>query len=394
MSNQSRQTPILLRVILYLLVAAVAFSVGYIVRQPKVAKGSDKLAELSQVIEKNFIGEADPQAMEDGAAAGMVAALGDRWSYYIPASEYDAYMEQMENAYVGIGVTISTENTEVGFEVLQVEPNGGALEAGIRPGDLITHVNGELVTELGVDEAKNRIRGDVNTSVNLTVSRDGNSMEMTVTRKLVQVVVAKGEMLEGNIGLITINNFDDRCASETIAAIEGLLAQGAQALIFDVRNNPGGYKHELVEVLDYLLPEGVLFRSISNNGRETTDRSDKACLEMPMAVLVNENSYSAAEFFAAALEEYDWAVTVGSHTVGKSYFQQTLPLSDGSAIGLSVGKYCTPNGVSLAEVGGLEPNISVDVDDETFANIYADLLAPEEDPQIQAAIEAVKQATP
>ena len=390
MSNQSRQTPVILRVILYLLVAAVAFSVGYIVRQPKVAKGSDKLAELSQVIEKNFIGEADPQAMEDGAAAGMVAALGDRWSYYIPASEYEAYMEQMENAYVGIGVTISTENTENGFEVLQVEPNGGALEAGIRPGDLITHVNGESVTELGVDEAKNRIRGDVNTSVNLTVSRDGNPIEMTVTRKLVQVVVAKGEMLEGNIGLVTINNFDDRCASETIAAIEELLAQGAQALIFDVRNNPGGYKHELVKVLDYLLPEGVLFRSISNNGRETTDRSDKACLEMPMAVLVNENSYSAAEFFAAALEEYDWAVTVGSHTVGKSYFQQTLTLSDGSAIGLSVGKYCTPNGVSLAEVGGLEPNISVDVDDETFANIYADLLAPEDDPQIQAAIDAVK----
>ena len=390
MSNSKRPMPAALRFLLIFLAVVIAFGAGYLIRQPKVAEGSDKLAELSLVIEKNFVGDADPQAMEDGAAAGMVAALGDRWSYYIPASEYEAYAEQMENAYIGIGVTISTENTEKGFEVLQVEPNGGAVEAGIRPGDVITHVNSQSVIELGVDEAKNRIRGDKNTQVNITVERDGQSMDFSVMRRLVQVVVAKGEMLEGNIGLVTINNFDDRCASETIAAIDSLMAQGAQALIFDVRNNPGGYKHELVEVLDYLLPEGVLFRSISNKGRETVDRSDKKCLEVPMAVLVNENSFSAAEFFAAALEEYEWAVTVGAHTVGKSYFQQTLMLSDGSAVGLSVGKYCTPNGVSLAEVGGLEPSILVDVDDETFANIYADLLPPAEDPQIQAAMEALK----
>lgn len=385
MRNRTNPFMVLLRVVSYVLVAAIALGLGFLLATPSV-NGSSKLAELSALIHSRYIGEADQALMEDGAAAGMVAALGDRWSYYIPASEYDAYMEQAENAYIGIGVTISTEEVTTGFEVLQVEPNGGAVEAGIRPGDIITHVEGVAVTELGVDEAKNRIRGEEGTQVTITISRDGASQELQVERKLIQVVVAKSELLDGNIGLVTINNFDDRCASETIAAIEAVIEQGATAIIFDVRNNPGGYKHELVEVLDYLLPEGPLFRSISYTGKETVDESDGDCLRMPMAVLINENSYSAAEFFAAALEEYDWAVTVGNPTVGKSYFQQALQLSDGSAVNLSVGKYCTPNGVSLAEVGGLVPNVEVEIDDETAANIYADQLPPAEDPQIQAAI--------
>ena len=386
--NHKNPLTLLFRLLSYLLTAVLCLSVGYSIRKPEIL-GSAKLVELSQLIEHSFIGDADPALMEDGAAAGMVAALGDRWSYYIPASEYAAHMEQMENAYVGIGVTISAENIEQGFEVLQVEPGSGASAAGIRPGDYITHVEGQRVTELGIEEAKNRIRGDADTQVTITVAQEGTSKELSVTRQLIQVEVAKGQLLEGGIGLVTINNFDDRCAEETIAAIEAVIAQGAQALVFDVRNNPGGYKHELVQVLDYLLPEGALFRSISNTGKETVDESDSKCLDMPMAVLVNENSYSAAEFFAAALEEYDWAVTVGNPTVGKSYFQQTLQLSDGSAVGLSVGKYCTPKGVSLAEVGGLVPNIPVEIDAETAANIYSDLLPPEEDPQIQAAVAAI-----
>lgn len=386
--NHKKPLTLLFRLLSYLLTAVLCLSVGYSIRKPEIL-GSAKLVELSQLIEHSFIGDADPALMEDGAAAGMVAALGDRWSYYIPASEYAAHMEQMENAYVGIGVTISAENIEQGFEVLQVEPGSGASAAGIRPGDYITHVEGQQVTELGIEEAKNRIRGDADTQVTITVTQEGTSKELSVTRQLIQVEVAKGQLLEGGIGLVTINNFDDRCAEETIAAIEAVIAQGAQALVFDVRNNPGGYKHELVQVLDYLLPEGALFRSISNTGKETVDESDSKCLDMPMAVLVNENSYSAAEFFAAALEEYDWAVTVGNPTVGKSYFQQTLQLSDDSAVGLSVGKYCTPKGVSLAEVGGLVPNIPVEIDAETAANIYSDLLPPEEDPQIQAAVAAI-----
>ena len=212
-----------------------------------------------------------------------------------------------------------------------------------------------------------------------------------MVRKKIQVIVAKGEMLPDNIGLVTIKNFDERCAEETLAAIDSLVEQGAKALVFDVRFNPGGYKKELVKILDRLLPEGPIFRSISYTGEETVDHSDADCLEIPMAVLVNSSSYSAAEFFAAALREYEKAVVVGEATTGKSYFQTTFRLSDGSAVGLSVGKYCTPQGVSLAEVGGLKPDVDVPVDDETFGKIYSGLVKPEEDPQIQAAIGALKQ---
>ena len=145
-----------------------------------------------------------------------------------------------------------------------------------------------------------------------------------------------------------------------------------------------------MKLLDYLLPKGTLFRSLYYTGEETVDTSDEKCLPLPMAVLVNGDSYSAAEFFAAALSEYGWAVVVGEPTYGKGYFQEYYELSDGSGVGLSVGKYFTPNGVSLAEAGGLIPEILVEVDDEMEAKIYSGLVEPMEDPQILAAIEALQ----
>jgi carboxyl-terminal processing protease len=171
--------------------------------------------------------------------------------------------------------------------------------------------------------------------------------------------------------------------------VESLREQGAKKIIFDVRNNPGGYVHELVPTLDYLLPEGPLFRTEDYAGKENVQNSDAAFLDMPMAVLVNGESYSAAEFFAAALKEYEAAVVVGEQTCGKGYFQTTYELPDGSAVGLSIGKYFTPKGVSLAGVG-ITPDVMVPVDEETFNAIYAGTLDAAEDPQIQAAIAALK----
>ena len=212
-------------------------------------------------------------------------------------------------------------------------------------------------------------------------------MDIPVERRTVLVTVATGKMLKGNIGLITIANFDSRCAQETIAIIDSLLEQGAVSLIFDVRNNPGGYASELVKVLDYLLPEGELFRTVDYAGTEDVDYSDAACIDpMPIAVLVNAQSYSAAEFFAAALRDYDAAVIVGEKTCGKGYFQYTYPLNDGSAVGLSVGEYFTPKGQNLAGIG-LTPDYEVAVDEETFMAIYAGTLEPMEDPQILKAME-------
>ena len=382
----------LIRILSYVLVAAVVYAgtsayyfFGY---EPGTEEHYTKIEQLQDLIEARFIGEADATAMEDAAAAAMVGALGDEWSYYISAAEYSDYLDQVQNSYVGVGITI-TQMEDGYLEIVKVEKGGPAHEAGILPGDILIRAAGQDCAEQGMENTRNLVKGEEGTFVELTVLRSGEEKVFSVERRYIEVAVAEYEMLEGNIGLISIYNFDERCADETIAAIETLISQGATALIFDVRNNPGGYKHELVEILDYLLPEGVLFRSEHYDGTTQEDTSDEKYLDMPMAVLVNEESYSAAEFFGAALDEYEAAVTVGAQTYGKGYYQQTYQLNDGSAVGLSVGKYYTPNGVSLAGVG-ITPDIVVDVDEETFMEIYYGQLSAQEDPQILAAVEALK----
>ena len=374
----------ILRPLSYVLTALIAAGLTFAFTAG--SRGSSKLEELESLITEKFIAEADVVQMEDAAAKAMVESLGDRWSYYIPASQYEAHMEQMNNAYVGIGVTIQQE--EGGMRIMEVQAGGPAEEADIRVEDLVTAVDGTDIRALSTAETRDLVRGKEGTQVVITLERDGVTLDKTVTRRKLETPVARGEMLSGNVGLVTIENFDARCAEETRQVVDSLLEQGAKALIFDVRNNPGGYANELVKVLDMLLPEGEVFRTVSYTGKEQVDYSDADCLGLPMAVLVNENSYSAAEFFAAALQEYDKAIIVGQQTVGKGYFQNTFRLSDGSAVGLSTGKYFTPQGRNLAGVG-VTPDICVSVDDETGARIYYNRLTPEEDPQIQAALEAV-----
>lgn len=375
----------------YVIVAALA-SVATLAlnRAPVQSHSQSKLDQLEELILEKFIGEADKTAMEDAAAEAMIDALGDRWSYYIPANQYNNYLDQAANSYVGIGVTIQVTEDGSGFLVTKVNEGGPADQAGMLPGDLFVGVDGTDVRGWDVNDASSLVKGEENTAVNITVIREGEEITLTITRMRVETPVATAKMLERNIGLVTIVNFDDRCAEETITAIESLLSQGAEKLIFDVRNNPGGYVHELCSVLDHILPKGDLFRSVNYKGDEQLETSDKNCIEgIPMVVLINGESYSAAEFFAAALREYDYALIVGEPTTGKGYFQQTTKLNDGSAVGLSMGKYFTPKGVSLAEAGGLTPDIVVEVDEDTFMEIYAGTLDPMDDPQILAAIEAL-----
>ena len=348
-----------------------------------------KLGQLEQLITQCFIGEADTKVMEDYAASAMVSSLGDRWSYYVTAEDYDTLLEQQENAYVGIGITIIADEEEVGFRIMAVQENGTAREAGLQVDDRIISADGQSMEGLTVEELRNIVRGKEGTTVHLVVVRDGQELEFDVKRAKILTDVVTCQLLDDGIGLITIANFDSRCANESIAAIESLRVQGATSLIFDVRNNPGGYAHEMVELLDYLLPEGDLFRTVDYKGSESVDRSDASFLDMPMVVLCNEDSYSAAEFFAAAIQEYEAGTVIGMPTCGKGYFQYTYRLSDGSAVGLSVGKYFTPSGKSLADVG-IQPDITVEMDDDTYAKIYYGQLDPMEDPQILAAIDVLK----
>ena len=349
-----------------------------------------KAAEVQEIIETYFIDDYDEDTLADGAASGMVDATGDEWSYYLSADEVAAYEESMANAYVGVGITITEDAEAGGMRVEEVAAGGPAEEAGIRVGDLLLAVEGEDVLPLGIDGTRNLVRGEEGTRVNMHFSRNGTEYDVSVERRSIETPVVTGELLDENIGYIKIANFDERSAAETIAFVKDLIGQGAEALLFDVRFNPGGYADELVKVLDYLLPEGDLFRSVDYAGREEVDTSDASCVELPMAVLVNEDSYSAAEFFAAALQEYEWATIVGSQTYGKGNFQTAFYLSDGSMVNLSIGKYYTPGGKSLSETG-VTPDVVVDLDDEQYALLYYSALEQADDPQFQAAIDTLTQ---
>ena len=349
-----------------------------------------KAAEVQEIIETYFIDDYDEDTLADGAASGMVDATGDEWSYYLSADEVAAYEESMANAYVGVGITITEDAEAGGMRVEEVVSGGPAEEAGIRVGDLLLAVEGEDVLTLGIDGTRNLVRGEEGTRVNMHFSRNGTEYDVSVERRSIETPVVTGELLDGSIGYVKIDNFDERSAAETIAFVKDLIGQGAEALLFDVRFNPGGYADELVKVLDYLLPEGDLFRSVDYAGCEEVDTSDASCVELPMAVLVNEDSYSAAEFFAAALQEYEWATIVGSQTYGKGNFQTAFYLSDGSMVNLSIGKYYTPGGKSLSETG-VTPDVVVDLDDEQYALLYYNALEQADDPQFQAAIDTLTQ---
>lgn len=389
MKEENKGLKRLLRGLSYVLVATLAAAAAYWIA---VSSSTTKLDQLEAVIDRYFIEDYDKTAVSDAAADAMVNALGNRWSYYIPASEYAAHLERQNNAYVGIGITIVPLESGKGMEIIKVETGGGAEEAGLQVGDILIRVGEQGIDELSIDNAKTLVQGEAGTTVSVTVLRDDKELTFTVQRRQIKVVVATGAMLKDNVGYIKINNFNGRCAEETIALIEKLRKEGATSLLFDVRFNPGGYKDEMVKILDHLLPEGDLFCSVDYDGNEKVDTSDANCLKMPMAVLVNGDSYSAAEFFGAALHEYGWATLVGQPTTGKSHFQITMELMDGSAVNLSVGKYLTPKGVSLADVGGLTPDKTVQVDEDTYTKIYYGELKPEEDPQILAALEVLKTA--
>ena len=349
----------------------------------------EKLDEIVALLNEVYVDGYDTDKLGDYLAQAAVAATGDRWSYYVSAEDYDAFVESNENAYVGIGVTVeSSDDLTDGVQITKVTPNSPAEEVGIEADDRIYAVEGETVESLGLDETKNRIRGEEGTEVTLTILRGEKKFDVTVKRAFVEVEVVKYSMLDGSIGYIKINNFEANSADRTIEAIDALRGQGAKALVFDLRFNPGGRKDELVRVLDDLLPEGPLFRSVDYKGNESVDYSDADCVELPMAVLVNGDSYSAAEFFAAALQEYDWATVVGTKTCGKANYQQTFRLSDGSAVAVSTGHYQTPHGVTLANVG-VTPDEIVEVDNKTYLELYKEAVAVKDDAQLQAAIKAV-----
>lgn len=343
------------------------------------------VVEAAEYIKREFIGETDAAAIKDGAIRGMIDSLDDTWSYYVPAQEYADYLESTNNEYVGIGVSVTKEEGAY-ILVEKVTEDSPAAQAGIVPGDMICEADGLDLRDISLDEAKTRIRGPEGTFVKLKILRGSGKTEvLDVERRSIIEQTVKYAMLEEGIGYIQIYNFGSTSADSAIDAAGSLLGRGAAGLIFDVRFNGGGKLTELLKLLDYLLPEGDLFVSEDKQGEQKVYTSDAGCVEVPMAVLVNDSSYSAAEFFAAALQEYGWASVVGQHTTGKGYSQVPIELSDGSAIILSTRRYLTPNRVSLAN-RGITPDIELEVSEEEYAALYYDELDYADDSQLQAAI--------
>lgn len=318
-----------------------------------------KYMEVESVIENNFIGDVSEEDIYNGAAAAMVRSLGDKWSYYMTPAEYEAYKLSAANEYAGIGVTVQLDE-DGSFRITSVQEGTPAEQAGLEEGQYLISVDGEEVNGMTLADVSTLIRSKLNTDFKLGVKdKKGNETEVTLACTTIYKTAVSNRLLEKNVGYVRIANFEAGSSADAISAIESLLSIGAEHFIFDLRDNPGGLLSELKTLLDYILPEGDIFVSIDREGRETVTASDKVCLKYDMCVLVNENTYSAAEFFAAALQEYDWATIVGAQTTGKARSQITVELSDGSAVHISTNKYLTPERVDLAEAGGITPDYVV-----------------------------------
>lgn len=337
-----------------------------------VGEGALSLLEGLLLVNTRFVGEYEPVEAVDAALEGMVKGLGDRWSYYLNAEAYEAQNLRRKNQYVGIGVTVSYEREE-GLLILEVTPGSPAEEAGLLPGEVITQAEGVSLAGEGRYQGSEYIRGEAGTTAVLEVLGTGGATRtVEVRREAVATDPVSYEMLEDSVGYVKLANFYENSAQRLKEAVEDLQAQGARALVFDMRNNGGGYLTQLTEMLDFLLPEGPIFISRSRSGREEVIQSDAACVDLPMAVLVNEDTYSAAEFFAAQLQEDGAAVIVGVPTSGKGYSQQTFPLPHGGALNISTAAYFTGDGTSLIGTG-LRLDAQVEQTEEGDAQLEAAL---------------------
>lgn len=309
--------------------------------------------EIKDVVEEQYIDEVSRQTLGDYAAAAMVSGLADKWSYYMSADEYKTYQLNSANEYSGIGMSIMKQD-DGSFQVVSVNADSPTGLAGLGAGDVITAVDGEDITNMSLDEARKLIRSKMNGKFTLGLGRK-NSIEVDCSSAYQSAVNYRLEKTEA--GYIQILNFEAGSGDDAIAAVEDLLNQGAVALCIDLRGNPGGLDTECAKFLDYLLPNGTLFIETDKQGDEKVTTSDGMCIQLPMCVLVNAETFGEAEVCAAVLQEYQWATVLGEATTGKTRTQETIPLEDGSALRLSTGTYLTGNRTDISAKGGVVPDL-------------------------------------
>ncbi len=309
--------------------------------------------EIKDTLDERFIDEVDRASMGDSAAASMVSGLGDKWSYFMSADEYKTHLLYSSNEYSDIGMSIVADESGKGFQVISVNMSSPAAWAGLSAGMYITAVDGEDVTQSTLEDVRTLIRSKMNGVFTLTVNgRD--VIEVDCASSYVSSVNSRLEKTQA--GYVQIYNFEAGSGQDAINAIEELMGQGASALVIDLRGNSGGLISEAEALLDYLLPNCTLFAKMDKSGKQVISKSDSMCVQLPMCVLVNGETYSEAELVAAVLQENQWATILGEATSGKTRIQENVLLSDGSAIHLSTQTYITGNGVDICKNGGVVPD--------------------------------------
>lgn len=348
-----------------------------------------KLEEIQALMETYYLEEIDTEQVEDYLYKGAVAGLGDIYAAYYTEEEYQSLIDSTNGSYYGIGVEISQNMSTGIITISRIFEGSPAEEAGLLPGDVIYKIAGQEVTGEDLNKVVSLIKGEEYTTVSVEVARDGQSgyLEFEVERRTIEVPTVESEMLEDNIGYIAITSFDDVTTEQFMTALDTLESQGMEALIVDLRNNGGGLVSSVCAILDRLLPEGLIVYTEDKYGNREEEFSDaENYFDKPMAVLVNGNSASASEIFAGAIKDYGIGTLVGTTTYGKGIVQKIYPLSDGTAVKLTVSKYYTPNGNNIHGTG-IEPDVTVELDEDLMYEVE---VPKEEDNQLQAAIEALQ----
>ena len=349
-----------------------------------------KTGEIEALINAYYLDEIDGQQVEDTMYTGMVAGLDDPYSVYYSKEELESMEEATAGEYSGIGATLSQDPETKEISVVSCFTGTPAEEAGLLPGDVITGWNGSSVSDMELSELVSKIKTDPDEHLTLSIERDGEELEVELTRRAVKIPTVEYEMLEDQIGYIRLLEFDEVTAQQFEDAMSDLENQGMEKLIIDVRNNPGGVLQTVCDMLDQLLPEGMIVYTEDKNGKRKEYTSDgEHQFTKPLAVLVNGNSASASEIFAGAVQDYGIGTIVGTTTFGKGIVQKIFYLSDGTGLKLTVAKYYTPKGHDIHKKG-IRPDVEVELD-EVLQNQSS--ISHEEDNQLQKAISVLQEQT-
>lgn len=349
-------------------------------------KGStSKLQLIQEYIDKYYYEDTDKEDILNGILAGMVTALNDPYSVYYTADEYAKLMESTNGTYYGIGVSVS-QNQETGvITIIKVFSTSPAEEAGMKEGDILYKVEGEEVTGQDLSAVVSKIRGQENTEVKVTVLRNSDYVDLSIERREVKMDTVEYEMLDNGVGYLYINEFDGVTTEQTENAINDMLSKGMTSIVVDLRDNPGGRLDVVEDIMDMFLPKDKLLLYMETKSGDRNDsysKTDGIIPDMPMTVLINQNSASASELFTGAMKSYERATIVGVTSFGKGIVQSIFPLSDGTALKLTTAKYFLPNGENIHKVG-IEPDVVVELP-EGVKSCWE--LSTEEDNQLQKAI--------